>query len=117
MDARQVGHHGTHHATGQTATEQQRRGNLVLRLDEITQEVVHELLRERAGFHVGVHVNVGDFKAGITKHGLHRNHVRVDHTPREGFHGHIDDVGAVTANLQHGSHREAGPCMSVILNH
>ena len=117
VDTLQVGHHGAHHAAGQSATEQQRGGNLVLRLDEVAQEVVHELLSERTGLHVGVHINICNLEAVVAKHSLHRNDVGVNHTPGERFHSHVDDVCTVAAGLQHGSHGEARTRMSVILNH
>ena len=116
VDALHVGHHGPHHASGQTAAEQQRCGDLVLGFDEEAEEVVHELLGEAAGLHVGVHVDVGDLEAVVAEHGLHGDDVGVDHAPGEGFHGYVDDVGAVAADLEDGGHREAGAGVSVVLD-
>ena len=40
----------------------------------------------------------------------------MDHTPGEGFHGHVDDVSTVAADFEDGGHREARPRVAVVLD-
>ena len=116
MHAFQVGHHRAHHSARQSALQQQRRHVLVARIHEVAQEVVDELLRQRAGFHVGLHVDVGHLESLVAQHGLHRDNVGMHLSPRHGFHRHVDDVGSVLAHFQDGGHRQSRTAMAVILD-
>ena len=70
-DASEVGHHRAHHASGQSAAQQERRHVLVAGVDEVAQPLVDELLCERACLHVGAHVDVGHVEALVAQHRLH----------------------------------------------
>ena len=85
-------------------------------IHEVAQEVVDERLRHGTGLHVSLHVDFGHLEAGILQHGLHGNDVRMHLAPRHRLHGHVNDVGAVFAHLEDGSHREAGTAMPVVLD-
>ena len=115
-DAFQVGHHRAHHAARQSAAQQQGTHQLVARIHEVAQEVVDKLLCQRAGLHVGVHVDFGHVEAIVFQHALHRDDVGVALAPRKGLDGGIDDVAAVLADLQNGSHDETGTVVAVILH-
>ena len=79
--ASKVGHHGTHHAARQTATEEQRRHEFVTGVHEISEEVVDKLLRQLAGLHIGIHIDFRNIEAGILQHALYRDDVRMHLTP------------------------------------
>ena len=81
LDGAQVGHHRAHHATGQTAAEQQRRHVLVGRIDETAQPVVDKLLCQASRLHVCVHIDISHLEALVLQHRLHRDDVGVHFTP------------------------------------
>ena len=114
--AAQVGHHGPHHAAGQTAAEQEAGHVLVGGVDEVAEPVVDELLGEGTGLHVGVHVDFGHVEAFVLQHGLYGDDIRVHLAPGEGLDGRIDDVGTVVAHLEDACHREAGAAVTVVLD-
>ena len=116
LNATQVGHHRTHHTTGQATAEQQTRHLLVAGIDEVAQPVVDELLRQRAGLHVGLHVDIGNIEAFVAQHRLHGDYVGMHLTPRQGLDGSVDDVGTVLTNLQDRGHRQARTRVTVILD-
>ena len=116
VHAFEVGHHGAHHAAGQSAFEQQGGHVFVGGVHEVSQEVVDEALRHAACLHVGFHVDVGHLEAGIAQHGLYGDDVGVNLTPGHGFHGYVDDVGAVFADFEDGGHGEAGAAVAVVLD-
>ena len=117
MDALEVGHHGAHHAARQAAAHEQGGEVMVGRLDEVAQEVVDELLREGAGFHIGLHVDVLDLETGILEHGADGDHVGMDLTPGERFHGHVEHIDACLGRFQHRSYGKTGAGVAVILDH
>ena len=115
-DAAEVRHHRAHHATRQSAAEQERRHVLVARIDEVAEPVVDEFLRERAGFHVGVHVDVGHVESLVSQHRLHADDVGMHLSPRKRLDGRVDDVGAVFADFENRCHRQSGTRVAVILD-
>ena len=102
LETLEVGHHGAHHATGQSAAYQKRRADVVVRLDEHAQKIVDECLGESSGLHIGVHVDVLYEESGILQHGLDRDNVRMNLTPGKRLHGHVQIVGTGAGHLQHG---------------
>ena len=54
---------------------------LVGGIDEAAQPVVDELLSQRAGLHIGIHIQVCHLEALVLQHALNRDDVRVDLTP------------------------------------
>ena len=116
VDALEVGHHGTHHAARKAAAHEQGGEVMVGRLDEVAQEVVDELLREGAGFHIGLHVDVLHLETGILEHGADGDHVGMDLAPGERFHGYVEHIDTGLGGLEHRSHGETGTCMAVILD-
>ena len=104
MYAFQVRHHGAHHTARKPALQEQGRHMLVGGVHKVTEEVVYELLRHGARFHIGLHIDVGHPETLVTQHGLYGNNVRMHLSPRHGFHGHIYDIGSVFAYLEDGSH-------------
>jgi hypothetical protein len=63
-----------------------------------------------------LHINFRYDEAGILQHRLHRQHIGMACTPREGFHAHIDVLRPCMGSLQNRRHLEAGACVTVILH-
>ena len=115
-DTAQVGHHRSHHAARQSATQEQRTHVLVGRIDEVAQPVVNELLCQRAGLHIGIHIQVCHLEALVLQHRLHTDDVGMHLTPRQRLDGRIDDVGTVITHLKDRGHRQAWPGVAMILD-
>ena len=88
---------------------------LVGRIDEVAQPLVDKLLSERAGMHIGIHIDFGHVEALVLEHTLHRDDIRMHLSPAQRFDGCVDDVGTIITYLQDGSHRESRTGVSVIL--
>ena len=116
VHATEVGHHRPHHAARQTAADEQRAADFVLRVDIEAEEVVDKRLGEPTGFHIGVHVDIGHHETGIFQHGLHGDDIGMHHTPRQGFHSYVDNVGTCFGHFEGGGHRETGAAMAVVLH-
>jgi len=116
VHALQVGHHGTHHTSGQATTHQQGRHLFVAAINEITQKIVHKALRQPPGFHVGIHIDVFHLKTGFFEHGLNGNHIGVNHSPGKGFHGYIEVIGTSFGHFQHGSRGKSRSSMTVVFH-
>ncbi len=81
LEAFEVSHHGSHHTTGKTATDQ-KRGHLgVGRIDPVSEEVVDEFLGQPSHFHVCVHVEILYGKAICLHHLSYGNHIGMDFAP------------------------------------
>ena len=85
------------------------------RVDPVAQEIVHELLGETAHFHIGIHVQVLYQEAVAAEHFADGDHIRVHLAPGEGLYGHIQVICAGAGHFQHGSHRETGARVTVVL--
>ena len=88
---------------------------MVLRIDEVAQEIVDEFLRQGARLHISVHIDFRNIEAVVFQHTLNGNNVRVAFTPRERLHRYVDDVCSVFANFENAGHYESGAVVSVIL--
>ena len=73
-------------------------------------------MSKRTSFHVGIHVDLGHLKAGMLKHALHGNDVRMHLSPRQRFDGGINDIGTILAHFEDRSHRQTWAGMAVILD-
>ena len=116
MHAFEVRHERPHHTTRQTATNEQRRHQRVLRVYPVAQEVIDELLRQTACLHIGLHINILHEETGIFEHCLNSNHIRMNLTPTERFHRYVQHVAAGFGYFEHRCHRETGTCMTVVLD-
>ena len=81
LESLQVGHHGTHHSSRESAPYEEGAHHLVGGVDPIAEEVVHELLGQAADFHVGVHVEVLDEEAVGFHHLPDGDYIGMDLTP------------------------------------
>ena len=54
---------------------------LVGGVHKVTEEIVYELLRHGARFHIGLHIDVGHPETLVTQHGLYGNNVRMHLSP------------------------------------
>ena len=81
MEALEVCHHRAHHTARKAATDKKRAHVGVVRIDPVAEEVVYELLSQRADFHVGIHVQVLDLEAVGFQHFADRDHIRMNLTP------------------------------------
>ena len=88
---------------------------LIAGVDKVAQPVIDKFLGERTGFHVGLHVNVGHFKALVLQHALYGDDVGMYLTPRQWLDGGVNDVGAIVAHFQDGGHRQTWARVAVIL--
>ena len=116
MHSFQIGHHRTHHTSGKSAFQEQRRHMLVGRVHKITQKIVNELLCHGTGFHVGFHINLRYLKSRVFQHSLHTQQVSVSRTPWQRFHAHVNIIATSLANFENACHIETGPGMAMILN-
>ena len=88
---------------------------LVGGVDKVAQPVVYEFLSQRAGLHVGVHIQFLHLEALVLQHALHGDNVWVYLAPTERLYGGVYNIGTVITHLEDAGHGEAGPRVSVIL--
>ena len=89
---------------------------MVARSNPVSEEVVDELLGQCPGLHIGVHVDVLYKESGILEHCLDGDDIRMDLTPAQRLHCHVDVLGAGSCDFQHGSYAESRARVSVVLN-
>ena len=112
----EVGHHTTHHTAREAATDEHRGADFILWVDIQAEEIVDKRLCKTAGLHISLHIDILDLKASVAEHSLNRDDIRVDHTPGERFDSGIDNIGTSLSHFEDRSHREAGACMTMILD-
>ena len=112
--ALEVGHERTHHAAGQTGSDEERVHETVSLRDVVAEEVVHHLLDECAHFHVRAHVDFLNVESCVLQHRLNGEDVHMASTPRERLHAYVHVVATSLADFQYGCHSEARTSVRVV---
>ena len=103
LEALQVGHHGSHHASREAAADKEGGHLRIGRVYPVSEEIVDEFLGKAPDFHVSVHIQVLDRKTVRAHHFADRDDIRMYLPPGQGFHGDVKIVGSRTGDFQHGS--------------
>ena len=111
----QISHQAAHHAARQAGADEEAVHEAILGADVVAQKIIDKSLRELAGLHVSLDVDIRQRETSIFEHSMNGEQVGMSGAPAERLHTHINNVCPCTSRFKRGSNRKTGCCVPVVL--